>query len=259
MSPRLFKWVQAAHFPSLQFPFLKNKYYHCGTIMVVSVCCGPRWLQLLWLKRSDLFVDGLTCVSVLTHAGVLCLCSLIKAYRRVPPSLTPSLPPPLTRPYLSSTLHSAFPLIFTSRPTSHFFLFPPSISLLILPAVLHPAPHAPSLLLLTQSHINRKTQYENPVLEAKRRRQLEQQPQQPQPQSQQPPEGERYIRGWSPSPQPGPHFLSFLSMWVSESQSLSASACVPERENGSVFQYYATMPDFACCCCCLFDLLSTPP
>ncbi|XP_041800110.1 membrane-associated guanylate kinase, WW and PDZ domain-containing protein 1b isoform X6 [Chelmon rostratus] len=38
-------------------------------------------------------------------------------------------------------------------------------------------------------HINRKTQYENPVLEAKRRRQLEQQqPQQPQPQSQQPPE-----------------------------------------------------------------------
>lgn len=34
-------------------------------------------------------------------------------------------------------------------------------------------------------HINRKTQYENPVLEAKRRRQLEQQPQ---PQSQQPPE-----------------------------------------------------------------------
>ncbi|KAM7423135.1 hypothetical protein PAMA_010927 [Pampus argenteus] len=37
-------------------------------------------------------------------------------------------------------------------------------------------------------HINRKTQYENPVLEAKRRRQLEQQPQQPLPQSQQPPE-----------------------------------------------------------------------
>ncbi|XP_047204565.1 membrane-associated guanylate kinase, WW and PDZ domain-containing protein 1b isoform X5 [Girardinichthys multiradiatus] len=46
-------------------------------------------------------------------------------------------------------------------------------------------------------HINRKTQYENPVLEAKRRRQLEQLPaQQPQPQSQQPPEGERYIREW---------------------------------------------------------------
>ncbi|XP_034724451.1 membrane-associated guanylate kinase, WW and PDZ domain-containing protein 1b isoform X7 [Etheostoma cragini] len=43
-------------------------------------------------------------------------------------------------------------------------------------------------------HINRKTQYENPMLEAKRRRQLEQQ--QPQPQSQQPPEGERYIREW---------------------------------------------------------------
>ncbi|XP_037534545.1 membrane-associated guanylate kinase, WW and PDZ domain-containing protein 1b [Nematolebias whitei] len=45
-------------------------------------------------------------------------------------------------------------------------------------------------------HINRKTQYENPVLEAKKRRQLEHLPQQPQPQSQQPPEGERYIREW---------------------------------------------------------------
>lgn len=80
----------------------------------------------------------------MTHAGVLCLCSLIKAYRRVPPSFPhsfpPSLTPSLTRPYLSSTLHSAFLPIFTSRPTSRFFLFPPSISLLILPAVLHPHP-----------------------------------------------------------------------------------------------------------------------
>uniref|UniRef100_A0A3Q3NIN5 Membrane-associated guanylate kinase, WW and PDZ domain-containing protein 1 n=1 Tax=Labrus bergylta TaxID=56723 RepID=A0A3Q3NIN5_9LABR len=50
-------------------------------------------------------------------------------------------------------------------------------------------------------HINRKTQYENPVLETKRRRQLEQQ--QPQPQSQQPPEGERYIRGSFTSPRQG--------------------------------------------------------
>ncbi|XP_068170444.1 membrane-associated guanylate kinase, WW and PDZ domain-containing protein 1b isoform X4 [Antennarius striatus] len=46
-------------------------------------------------------------------------------------------------------------------------------------------------------HINRKTQYENPLLEVKRRRQLEQQQPPPsQPQSQQPPEGERYIREW---------------------------------------------------------------
>uniref|UniRef100_A0A674E3D7 Membrane-associated guanylate kinase, WW and PDZ domain-containing protein 1 n=1 Tax=Salmo trutta TaxID=8032 RepID=A0A674E3D7_SALTR len=36
-------------------------------------------------------------------------------------------------------------------------------------------------------HINRKTQYENPILEAKRLKQLEQQ---------QPPEGERYIQEW---------------------------------------------------------------
>ncbi|XP_029689305.1 membrane-associated guanylate kinase, WW and PDZ domain-containing protein 1-like isoform X4 [Takifugu rubripes] len=39
-------------------------------------------------------------------------------------------------------------------------------------------------------HINRKTQYENPVVEARRRKILEQQPQP------QPPEGERYIREW---------------------------------------------------------------
>ncbi|KAM6977278.1 membrane-associated guanylate kinase, WW and PDZ domain-containing protein 1-like [Aplochiton taeniatus] len=39
-------------------------------------------------------------------------------------------------------------------------------------------------------HINRKTQYENPVVEERRRKQLEQHPQP------QPPEGERYIREW---------------------------------------------------------------
>ncbi|XP_019129933.2 membrane-associated guanylate kinase, WW and PDZ domain-containing protein 1b isoform X6 [Larimichthys crocea] len=62
-------------------------------------------------------------------------------------------------------------------------------------------------------HINRKTQYENPVLEAKRRRQLEQQqPQQPQPQSQQPPEGERYIREWiEDSALAGPPLASYAA------------------------------------------------
>ncbi|XP_061535017.1 membrane-associated guanylate kinase, WW and PDZ domain-containing protein 1-like isoform X11 [Phycodurus eques] len=40
-------------------------------------------------------------------------------------------------------------------------------------------------------HINRKTQYENPVVEARRRKVLQEQQQQPQP-----PEGERYIREW---------------------------------------------------------------
>uniref|UniRef100_A0A8C7MG66 Membrane associated guanylate kinase, WW and PDZ domain containing 1b n=1 Tax=Oncorhynchus kisutch TaxID=8019 RepID=A0A8C7MG66_ONCKI len=51
-------------------------------------------------------------------------------------------------------------------------------------------------------HINRKTQYENPIQEAKRRKQLEQQ---------QPPEGERYIRGSFPAP-PGviPFFLHHM-------------------------------------------------
>uniref|UniRef100_A0A8C7SNB2 Membrane associated guanylate kinase, WW and PDZ domain containing 1a n=1 Tax=Oncorhynchus mykiss TaxID=8022 RepID=A0A8C7SNB2_ONCMY len=44
-------------------------------------------------------------------------------------------------------------------------------------------------------HINRKTQYENPIVEARRRMQLEQQ--QPQP-----PEGERYIRGSFPALKP---------------------------------------------------------
>ncbi|XP_076023070.1 membrane-associated guanylate kinase, WW and PDZ domain-containing protein 1-like isoform X2 [Genypterus blacodes] len=49
-------------------------------------------------------------------------------------------------------------------------------------------------------HINRKTQYENPVVEARRRKILEQQPlmlpPQQQPPQPQPPEGERYIREW---------------------------------------------------------------
>lgn len=91
-------------------------------------------------------------------------------------------------PYLFLHL-SSFPAFF---PLSH-------------PLASYPSFHPPS-------HINRKTQYENPVLEAKRRRQLEQQqPQQPQPQSQQPPEGERYIRGSFTSPYQGRHFLSFYS------------------------------------------------
>lgn len=79
----------------------------------------------------------------------------------------------------------------------------------------------------SQSHINRKTQYENPVLEAKKRRQLEQQqPQQPQPQSQQPPEGERYIRGSFTSPHQGRHFLSFLFMCINELPACSACLSV---------------------------------
>uniref|UniRef100_A0A3B3Z9X0 Uncharacterized protein n=1 Tax=Periophthalmus magnuspinnatus TaxID=409849 RepID=A0A3B3Z9X0_9GOBI len=52
------------------------------------------------------------------------------------------------------------------------------------------------------------TQYENPVLEAKRRRQQEQPAQQPQPQSQQPAEGERYIRGSSLAPNQGKPFFT---------------------------------------------------
>uniref|UniRef100_A0A8C7MG68 Membrane associated guanylate kinase, WW and PDZ domain containing 1b n=1 Tax=Oncorhynchus kisutch TaxID=8019 RepID=A0A8C7MG68_ONCKI len=59
-------------------------------------------------------------------------------------------------------------------------------------------------------HINRKTQYENPIQEAKRRKQLEQQ---------QPPEGERYIRGSFPAPpgvipfflHPDPHWKPFFT------------------------------------------------
>uniref|UniRef100_A0A672H277 Membrane associated guanylate kinase, WW and PDZ domain containing 1b n=1 Tax=Salarias fasciatus TaxID=181472 RepID=A0A672H277_SALFA len=79
-------------------------------------------------------------------------------------------------------------------------LLPPSLDLIspslppLLPdPLLHVSPSTRPSPPPSQSHINRKTQYENPVLEAKRRRQLEQQPppQQPQPQSQQPPEGER--------------------------------------------------------------------
>lgn len=118
-----------------------------------------------------------------------------------PPFLLPSL---LYSPIFSSAL-----LTFSPRPTFCFLyllvyllITPPTLGLSFLP------PLTPSLLPPSQSHINRKTQYENPVLEAKRRRQLEQQPQ---PQSQQPPEGERYIRGSFTSPHQGRHFLSFYS------------------------------------------------
>lgn len=143
--------------------------------------------------------------------------------------LSPCLPS-LSGPYLSLSLLLSYPLlcvcfpsllrstsllIFTSCPTSCFSIsyFPsiapvPHFSFLNLTST-RPSSHRP------QSHINRKTQYENPMLEAKRRRQLEQQPQQPQPQSQQPPEGERYIRGSFTSPHQGRHLLSFYScVWL---------------------------------------------
>lgn len=68
----------------------------------------------------------------------------------------------------------------------------------MLPAVAKESPHMTLNVLcdyvsVSLSHINRKTQYENPVVEARRRKILEQQ-QQPQP-----PEGERYIRGSFPA------------------------------------------------------------
>lgn len=130
------------------------------------------------------------------------LLACVKRLSLFPPFLLPSL---LYSPIPSSAL-----LTFSPRPTFCFLhllvyllITPPTLGLFFLP------PLIPSLLPPSQSHINRKTQYENPVLEAKRRRQLEQQ--QPQPQSQQPPEGERYIRGSFTSPHQGRHFLSFYS------------------------------------------------
>lgn len=139
-------------------------------------------------------------------------CVLIKAYRYVHPS-----PDPIS-------LHPFPPHCAFSFPPCRYLLlllhpvFYPYCSLLpiIIPPVLHFfIPRPPSACPSSRrpnSHINRKTQYENPMLEAKRRRQLEQQqPQQPQPQSQQPPEGERYIRGLFTSPHHGRHFLSFYS------------------------------------------------
>lgn len=158
---------------------------------------------------------------------MLCYCVLIKACRHVSP---PSLDPIFLFYYLISSSVSCLPslrstslLMFTCCPTSHLlFLFPicfyylfllvPFFFFYIFFFVARSSTCIQSRLLPPfQSHINRKTQYENPVLEAKRRRQLEQQPQQPQPQSQQPPEGERYIRGSFTSPLQGRHFLSFYS------------------------------------------------
>ncbi|XP_052424767.1 membrane-associated guanylate kinase, WW and PDZ domain-containing protein 1 isoform X14 [Carassius gibelio] len=51
-------------------------------------------------------------------------------------------------------------------------------------------------------HINRKTQYENPILEAKRKKQLEQS---------QPAEGERYIREWIEEHSPGAPLASYAA------------------------------------------------
>lgn len=59
------------------------------------------------------------------------------------------------------------------------------------------------------SHINRKTQYENPVVEARRRKILEPQPQP------QPPEGERYIRGSFPAVMRHHFFLSLCACVMS--------------------------------------------
>lgn len=158
------------------------------------------------------------CVSV----GVCALCHhvLIKAYRHVSPLPTP-IPSPFVDPlplccylilFSVSLLCSTLLLIFPPPP-------PPLTSCSVFLCSFYPLP-PPS-----QSHINRKTQYENPVLEAKKRRQLEQQ-QQPQPQSQQPPEGERYIRGSFTSPHQGRHFLSFLFMCINELPACSACLSV---------------------------------
>lgn len=69
--------------------------------------------------------------------------------------------------------------------------------------------HLPNLsLTVCLSHINRKTQYENPVVEARRQKLLEQH-QQPQP-----PEGERYIRGSFPALARHHFFLFFMSVSV---------------------------------------------
>lgn len=74
-------------------------------------------------------------------------------------------------------------------------------------------------MFVFQSHINRKTQYENPVLEARRQKILEQQ------QPPQPPEGERYIRGSFPA-----HF--FLSSCLSAScLSCSSGVCQEFGQN----------------------------
>lgn len=84
-------------------------------------------------------------------------------------------------------------LSFCSTFTCPLILFPVSPSGSVIDCVLY------SLIFITSlspshslplspppSHINRKTQYENPILEAKRKKQLEQS---------QPAEGERYIQG----------------------------------------------------------------
>lgn len=152
---------------------------------------------------------------------VLCYSALIKPRSCIP------LPPPslftqsplnvssLPAPFLFLTMLFPIPL-----PYVYDYLFFLSFYCFFFPPTSIRSPEPPPPPSPSQSHINRKTQYENPVLEAKRRRQLEQQPQ---PQSQQPPEGERYIRGSFTSPPPRASFPSFLFTCIAE-----LSACVGE-------------------------------
>lgn len=90
---------------------------------------------------------------------------------------------------------------------SFYFLFLPLVLLLTVSSAhssLSLSPFSPP-----PSHINRKTQYENPILEAKRKKQLEQS---------QPAEGERYIQGSFQAQHAAISFFSYtfliLSMFV---------------------------------------------
>lgn len=173
-------------------------------------------LPLLTLSLSSITLSSPECVLPPGCLPLFCLYYLLSC--------------PLFFFYLSTIIHSSCPFIACSSTSIRSFLPQPSYS-----------------------HINRKTQYENPVLEAKRRRQLEQQ--QPLPQSQQPPEGERYIRGSFTSPHQGRHFLSFYSCaWLRCLLHVS-DVCVWD----CICLYTSSGYSTWCCLLLLYNLLSALP
>lgn len=170
--------------------------WYSGLIVSVSSaptehCLYQTWLPWLkpWLLEHwppETFFLIVCCVNSLTTASL---------YLFLSPS--PSFASPF---WLTSVLLSLIHIYFlSSSPLFSFFLLLTPMN--YLSTFLFRCPNLSSIppsLPPSLSHINRKTQYENPILEAKRRKQLEQQ---------QPPEGERYIRGSFPAP---PGVISFF-------------------------------------------------
>lgn len=153
--------------------------------------------------------ENCTLFSPLNFKWILNECRGFQLYLKL--SLLPFL-------WMNSLYFSAYLLSFGSTFTCPLILFPVSPSASVIDCVLC------SLIFITSfsfsltlsppsSHINRKTQYENPILEAKRKKQLEQS---------QPTEGERYIQGSFKAQHP---VIFFLFLYVCACYGFALELC----------------------------------